>query len=425
MTAPTLQDLAPEGLDLAVDPYPVYAALRAKGPVHRVLVPGSGECWLVVTRDAARAALTDPRLRNDIRHSASWRSDGGHAIGRNMLQTDPPQHTRLRRLVAAHFTAGRIAALRPRIESVARELLDALPERGPVDLMSRYALPLPVTVICDVLGVAAPDRTRFHTWSNELVMPTSPEAAASAAAALTAYLTDLIEAKRDAVAHDPEAPDADLLGGLVAAAGESAADAGDRAPRNGALHDGTTRPAPAHLTAEELLGMAFLILVAGHETTVNLISSTVHALLTHPDQFALLRADPGLTAATVEESLRYNSPVHATAFRFAAEALDLAGTRIPAGEPVLISLAAASRDPLHFPEPDRFDIRREGPAHLGFGHGLHHCLGAPLARVEAAVALRLLLSHRPTLTLATDPTALTWRTSTLLRGLTALPVRFG
>lgn len=425
MTAPTLQDLAPEGLDLAVDPYPVYAALRAQGPVHRVLVPGSGECWLVVTRDAARAALTDPRLRNDIRHSASWRSDGGHAIGRNMLQTDPPQHTRLRRLVAAHFTAGRIAALRPRIESVARELLAALPERGPVDLMSRYALPLPVTVICDVLGVPAPDRTRFHTWSNELVMPTSPEAAASAAAALTAYLTDLIEAKRDAVAHDPEAPDADLLGGLVAAAGESAADAGDRAPRNGALHDGTTRPAPAHLTAEELLGMAFLILVAGHETTVNLISSTVHALLTHPDQFALLRADPGLTAATVEESLRYNSPVHATAFRFAAEALDLAGTRIPAGEPVLISLAAASRDPLHFPEPDRFDIRREGPAHLGFGHGLHHCLGAPLARVEAAVALRLLLSHRPTLTLATDPTALTWRTSTLLRGLTALPVRFG
>ncbi|MFJ9586105.1 cytochrome P450 family protein [Streptomyces acidicola] len=434
MTAPTLQDLAPEGHDLAADPYPVYAALRAKGPVHRVLVPGSGECWLVVTRDAARAALTDPRLRNDIRHSASWRSDGGHAIGRNMLQTDPPQHTRLRRLVAAHFTAGRIAALHPRIESVAGELLDALPERGPVDLVSRYALPLPVTVICDVLGVPDPDRARFHTWSNELVMPTSPEAATSAAAALTAYLTHLIEAKRDAVVRDPGAPEADLLGGLVAAAGENAADAGDgalhdgasndHAPHDRALHDGTARPASAHLTAEELLGMAFLILVAGHETTVNLISSTVHALLAHPDQFALLRADPGLTAATVEESLRYNSPVHATAFRFAAEALDLAGTRIPAGDPVLISLAAASRDPLHFAEPDRFDIRREGPAHLGFGHGLHHCLGAPLARVEATMALRLLLAHRPTLTLATDPTAPTWRTSTLLRGLTALPVRF-
>ncbi|MPY63397.1 cytochrome P450 family protein [Streptomyces spongiae] len=414
MTALTLQDLAPDGLDPAADPYPAYATLRAKGPVHRVLVPGSGECWLVVTRDAARAALTDPRLRNDIRHSATWRSDGGHAIGRNMLQTDPPQHTRLRRLVAPHFTAGRIAALRPGIESMARELLHGLPEDRPVDLVSRYALPLPVTVICDLLGVPASDRALFHTWSNELVMPTSPEAATSAAAALTAYLTDLIETRRDAVAHDPGGPDTDLLGGLVAAAREDAP--GDRP-----AHDDST---PAHLSAEELLGMAFLILVAGHETTVNLISSTVHALLAHPDQLALLRADPGLVAATVEESLRYNSPVHATAFRFAAEALDLAGTRIPGGDPVLISLAAASRDPLHFPEPDRFDIRRAGPAHLGFGHGLHHCLGAPLARVEATVALSLLLAHRPTLTLATDPTALTWRTSTLLRGLTALPVSF-
>ncbi|MEW2398915.1 cytochrome P450 [Streptomyces sp. NPDC046862] len=409
MTAPTLQDLAPDGHDPAADPYPVYAALRARGPVHRVLVPGSGECWLVLTRDAARAALTDPRLRNDIRNSASWSGDGGHAIGRNMLQTDPPQHTRLRRLVTAHFTAGRIAALRPRIESVARDLLDALPVAGPVDLVSRYALPLPVTVICDLLGVPAPDRALFHTWSNELVMPTSPEAATSAAAALTAYLTDLIETKRRALVLAPDAPDTDLLAGLVAAAGEDTA--------SGSAH--------AHLTADELLSMAFLILVAGHETTVNLISATVHALLTHPDQFALLRADPGLTAATIEESLRYNSPVHATAFRFAAEALDLAGTRVPAGDPVLISLAAASRDPLHYPEPDRFDIRREGPAHLGFGHGLHHCLGAPLARVEATVALRLLLAHRPTLTLAADPTALTWRTSTLLRGLTSLPVRFG
>lgn len=424
MTAPTLQDLAPDGHDPVADPYPVYAALRARGPVHRVLVPGSGECWLVVTRDAARAALTDPRLRNDIRHSASWLSDGGHAIGRNMLQTDPPQHTRLRRLVAAHFTAGRIAALRPRIECLARDLLDELPQDGPVDLVSRYALPLPVTVICDLLGVPAPDRALFHTWSNELVMPTSPDAATSAAAALTAYLTDLIEAKRDALVRasgpvrPPGTPDTDLLGSLVAAVREDTPS--DRPP-----HDDTGGTTHAHLTDDELLGMAFLILVAGHETTVNLISSTVHALLAHPDQFALLRADPDLTAAAVEESLRYNSPVHATAFRFAAEALDLAGTRVPAGDQVLISLAAASRDPHHFPEPDRFDIRREGPAHLGFGHGLHHCLGAPLARVEAIIALRLLLAHRTTLTLATDPTALTWRTSTLLRGLTALPVRFG
>ncbi|MGW7278347.1 cytochrome P450 family protein [Streptomyces sp. NPDC054844] len=379
MTAPTLEELA---------------ALRARGAVHRVFVPGSGESWLVVTREAARAALTDPRLRNDIRHSATWRTDGGHAIGRNMLQSDPPQHTRLRRLVAGHFTAGRIAALRPRVERVADDLLAALERQGTADLVARYALPLPVTVICDLLGVPETDREGFHTWSNELVMPTSPEAAASAAGALTGYLTEL-------TGHKRRTPDDTLLGDLVAAADGGA------------------------LTAEELLGMAFLILVAGHETTVNLISATVHSLLTHPDQLARLRAEPELTERAVEETLRYDSPVHTTAFRFAAEPLELAGTRIAAGDSVLVSLAAASRDPGHFPGPDRFDIGRRARGHLGFGHGLHHCPGAPLARVEAAVAVRLLLARHPALALAADPATLTWRTSTLLRGLAELPVRLG
>ncbi|NEB00967.1 cytochrome P450 [Streptomyces sp. SID13726] len=387
MTSPTSAESASDGHD----PYSDYAELRAKGPVHRVHIPGSGESWLVVSYDAARAALTEPRLRNDIRHSSSWRSDGGHALGRNMLQTDPPQHTRLRGLVAARFTAGSVAALRPKIETVALELLDSLPERGTADLVAWYALPLPVKVICDLLGVPGADRAVFHDWSNELVMPTSPEAAAAAAAALTEYLTELTAPERG---RWP----AGLLGDLVAV---------------------------AELTAEELLGMAFLILVAGHETTVDLISGTVHALLAHPDQLALLRAEPDLTEAAVEESLRYNSPVHATAFRFAAEPLDIGGTRIEAGDSVQVSLAAASRDPLRFPDPDRFDLRRRTRGHLGFGHGLHHCLGAPLARVEAAVALRVLLRHRPALAFATDPTTLTWRTSTLLRGLAELPLRFG
>ncbi|MGX1670723.1 cytochrome P450 family protein [Streptomyces sp. NPDC055400] len=394
---PTLDDHAPAGHDVTADPFPVYAALRAEGPVHRVLVPESGEAWLVVTRDAARAALTDPRLRNDIRHSASWRDDGGHAIGRNMLQTDPPQHTRLRRLVAGHFTPGRITVLRPRIEAMATDLLAELPRHGTADLVSAYALPLPVTVICDLLGIPASDRAVFHTWSNALVMPASPEQAVTAATDLTAYLAELIDHKR-------RTPDSGLIS--ILAATDTAA-----------VH--------APLATEELLGMAFLLLVAGHETTVNLISGTLHALLTHPDQLDLLRAEPELTGAAIEESLRYNSPVHASAFRFAAEPLDIAGVRIPAGDAVLISLAAASRDPLHFPDPDRFDIRRAPNGHLGFGHGLHHCLGAPLARAEAAIALRLLLHDRPTLAFATDPATLTWRTSPLLRGLTELPLRVG
>ncbi|MGY3202952.1 cytochrome P450 family protein [Streptomyces sp. TE5632] len=389
----------------AAEPYAVYAALRAEGPVHRVHVPGSGDSWLVVTHEAVRRALTDPRLRNDIRHSASWETDGGHAVGRNMLQSDPPRHTRLRRLVAGHFTPGRIAGLRPRIEDVARELLAELPEQGTADLVSGYALPLPVTVICEVLGVPVADRAAFHTWSNELVMPTGEEAAAASAGALAGYLTELI-------AEKTRVPDGSLLAALAAA-----------------TDDASTGPAPepeaGGLTPEELLGMAFLLLVAGHETTVNLISATLYSLLTHPDQLARLRADPSLIDGTIEESLRYNSPVHAGAFRFAAERLDLAGTRVDAGDAVLVSLAAASRDPSAFPDPDRFDITRRPRGHLGFGHGPHHCLGAPLARAEATIALRLLLDGCPSLAFATDPTALVWRTSTLLRGLKELPLRLG
>ncbi|MEU3100986.1 cytochrome P450 family protein [Streptomyces griseoflavus] len=398
MRAPTLEDLAPAGHDLAADPFPVLAALRDEGPVHRVHVPGSGDAWLVVTRDAVRAALTDPRLRNDIRHSATWETDGGHAVGRNMLQSDPPHHTRLRRLVAGRFTPARVAALRPRIETVAGELLDRMPPTGTADLVSGFALPLPITVICDLLGVPGADRAAFHAWSDELVVPTGQEAAAASAAALASYLTGLI-------AEKTRTPDGSLLADLAAAGPP----------------DGTG----AGLTAGERLGMAFLLLVAGHETTVNLISATVHNLLTRPDQLALVRADPALAGAAVEESLRFGTPVHAGAFRFAAEPLELAGTEVAAGDAVLVSLAAASRDPLAFPDPDRFDLTRRAQGHLAFGHGAHHCLGAPLARAEAVVALRLLLERHPSLALATGPASLTWRTSTLVRGLTSLPVRLG
>ncbi|MFJ7912015.1 cytochrome P450 [Kitasatospora sp. NPDC096204] len=392
MPAPTLQELSPAGLDVTIDPYPAYAALREKGPVHRVLVPGSGEAWLVVTRDEARAALTDPRLSNDIRHSSAWTDDGGHALGVNMLQSDPPQHTRLRELVADKFTAGRIRALRPRIQEIADSLLDALPEAGSVDLVASYALPLPMTVICELLGVPAADRAGFHAWSTELVAPSSPQAAGAAAGAMTGHLTALIEERRTS-------PRQDLLSALVT-------------------------PTTDGLSAEELLGMAFLLLVAGHETTVNLISGAVLSLLAHPEQLAALRADPGLVDSAIEETLRYDGPVESAAFRYATEPVRIGDTTIPAGDSVLVSPAAASRDPRHFPDPDRFDIHRRPAGHLAFGHGIHHCLGAPLARVEAAIALRTLIGRRPRLALDADPADLVRRPSTMLRGLTSLPVRF-
>ncbi|MFF3013674.1 cytochrome P450 [Streptomyces sp. NPDC057939] len=394
MPAPIPGELDVTEIDFAVDPHPVHAALREKGPVHRVHIPGSGDVWLVLGRAEVRAALTDPRLSNDIRHSATWKSDGGNAIGLNMLQTDAPRHTRLRALVAREFTAGRIEAMRPRVQRIADDLIDALPAAGTVDLVAHYALPLPLTVICELLGVPVEDQHLFHTWSTELVAPSSPAAAGAAAGEMAAYFASLIAAKAGA-------PGPDLMSALVGASA-----------------------APDGLSAEELLGMAFLLLVAGHETTVNLISGGVLNLLRHPDQLAALRADPGLLDGAVEEMLRHDGPVTTAAFRYAAEPLEIAGVRIPAGDSVMLSLAAASRDPEHFADPDRFDIRRAPRGHLAFGHGIHHCLGAPLARVEGRIAVETLLRRLPDLAPAAGPDSLPHRRSAMLSGVVGLPVRW-
>ncbi|MFH8367699.1 cytochrome P450 [Streptomyces sp. NPDC018031] len=394
MHTPTLEDLTRPGTPLADDPYPVLAQLRARGPVHRLRTADAGDVWVIVGHEEAKAALSDPRLRNDVRHSGGWEDDGGHAIGRNMLQVDPPHHTRLRRLVAGQFTARRIEALRPRVQGITDELLDAMLPQGRADLVECFALPLPMAVICELLGVPAPDRKAFSEWSADIVTPGNPDAAASAEA-MTGYLTELIGAKRRTGGDD-------LLSALVRATDED----GDR------------------LSLDETIGMAFLLLVAGHETTVNLISSGAFALLLQPGQLAALRADWTLLDGAIEEMLRHESPLGTSAFRYTAEAVEIAGTGIPAGKPVLVALVAANRDPRRFPDPDRFDIGRDARGHLAFSHGVHHCLGAPLARLEAAVALRSLLERCPGLRLAADPATLTWR-SGLMRGLHRLPVAFG
>ncbi|MEU1474797.1 cytochrome P450 [Streptomyces sp. NPDC001668] len=394
MTTPAFEKLAPPGTDPVADPYAVYALLREKGPVHRVPTHDAGEVWVVVGHEEARTALTDPRLRNDIRHSAGWQDDGGHAIGLNMLQLDPPDHTRLRRLVAREFTARRIEALRPRIRRIADELLDTVLPLGRADLVEAFAKPLPMAVICELLGVPDTDRERFGAWSGELVFPSSAEAAGAAAQAMAGYLADLIEAKR-------RTDDGRLLAALVRTMDED----GDR------------------LSPQEMLGMAFLLLVAGHETTVNLIANGTWALLRHPGQLAALRADFTLLDSAVEEMLRYEGPSQSTAHRFAAEDVEIAGQVIPAGDPVLVLLGAGSRDPERFADPTRFDIGRDARGHLGFGHGVHHCLGAPLARLETTVALHALLERCPDLTLDSDPDAVAWRPS-MMRGVLRLPVRW-
>ncbi|MGW7066889.1 cytochrome P450 family protein [Streptomyces sp. NPDC054855] len=396
---PTLR-LADLTEDFTADPYSAFTALRSRGPVHHVRFPTGDESWLVVGHEEVRAAFVDPRFRNDVRHSADFEDDGLYAVGRNMLQVDPPDHTRLRTLVAREFTARRVQALRPRVQEAADALLDAVGADGRADLVAAYAYPLPLTIICELLGVPDADRTAFRAWSTKVVALDDAEQSARASQEMAVYLAGLAEQKRAL----PEAAESDLLHALVR------------------THD---RDEADRLTPEELLGMAFLLLVAGHETTVNLIANAVHLLLRHPEQLAALRADPELLTGAVEETLRFESPAPAGTYRYTAEPVTLGGAHLPAGARVVLSIAAANRDPVRFPDPERFDIRRDPSvtrAHLAFGHGLHHCLGAPLARLEATLALRALLDRFPRLTFDGDA-APQWRAS-LMRSLREVPVRW-
>ncbi|MFI1708010.1 cytochrome P450 [Streptomyces griseoruber] len=389
-------DLGEYGDAFRRDPHPVYARLRERGPVHRVRLPAPDahhETWLVVGHQEARAAFADPRLSKDgSRIGVTFLDE--QLIGPYLLTADPPRHTRLRALVSRAFTTRRVEELRPRIRRITDDLLDAMLPRGRADLVESLAHPLPLTVICELLGVPEPDRAGFRALSTEAVAPTSAESEHDAFVRLAGQLTELIEDKRCA------GPSGDLLSDLI----RTTAQDGDR------------------LSPGELRGMAFVLLIAGHETTVNLITNAVHALLTHPDQLAALRADTTLLDGAVEEALRYEGPVENATFRFAAEPLEIAGTPIAVGEAVMIGLTAADRDAERFPAPDRFDIRRDTRGHLAFGHGVHYCLGAPLARLEARTVLRSLLDRAPALALDGPPGD--WLPGPLIRGMRGMPVRW-
>ncbi|MFF7154608.1 cytochrome P450 [Streptomyces sp. NPDC008139] len=399
MTTDAVVDLGALGEEFRRDPYPVYAELRARGPVHRVVIPEGHEAWLVVGYEAGRALLNDARLSKVWSNAAPELGVRTVASGLSMLSTDPPVHSRLRKLVAREFTPRRVDAMAPRVQALADGMLDAMAKepsrRG--DLVESLAFPLPISVICDLLGVPFMDREQFRTWSNIALSTSSARARADAADAMNGFLVRLVADKR-------ERPGDDLMSALIHTADED----GDR------------------LNAEELLGMAWVLLVAGHETTVNLISNGVLALLTHPEQLAALRADPeGLMEGAVEEILRYDGPVETPTYRFSTAPVEVGGTVIPGdGRLVLVALADADRDPARFPDPDRFDIRRDARGHIAFGHGIHYCLGAPLARLEARIALRGLLDRFPGLTLDADPAGLEWRGGLLIRGPERLPVRW-
>ncbi|MFE2566807.1 cytochrome P450 family protein [Streptomyces mirabilis] len=380
-------------------PYAVYDRLRDTAPVHRVAGTDGNPAWLVTRYEDVREALANPLLSMDKKHALPGSYQGMSlppALDANLLNMEAPDHTRIRRLVVRAFTSRRIEQLRTPVRETADRLLDALGPHGSADLMTAYAAPLPITVICDLLGIPGEYRRDFRAWTDVLVAPdpTRPGAAKEAVAAMLGFLTQLLADKR-------KKPADDLLSDLIAVRDE-----GDR------------------LTEDELMSLAFLILFAGYENTVQLIGNAILGLLTHPDQLAALRANPERFPNAVEEFARHEGPALLAIRRFPVEDVTIGAVTVPAGETVLLSLAAANRDPARFPDPERLDLGRDASGHLALGRGIHYCVGAPLARLETEIAVSALLERLPDLALDVDPAELRWRPSLRARGLLALPVTY-
>lgn len=383
----------------------VTARLRETTPVRFVVLPGGFPVWLVTGHAEARAAMTDPRLSSHhvydrlerMRLAAAGAGEDAESLfapelAQNLLNLDPPDHTRLRKLVSAVFTTRSVAPLRPRIEEITDELLDAMAAAGEAELLADYAYPLPIRVICELLGIPFADRDRFTDWSRTMVAATTPAEVGAASKLMAGYLGDLVEAKR-------ADPGEDLLSRLV-----HVSEDGDR------------------LSRDELISTAVVLLTGGFETTVNLISSGMLALLRHPDQLALLRSRQDLLGGAVEEFLRYETPNNLSSPRYATEPVELGGVEIPAGHFVMASWLSANREP-RFADADRLDITRKPGGHLAFGHGIHYCLGAPLARLEGEIAFGRLLARFTDVELAVPEEELRWRFSTAMHGLETLPLR--
>jgi len=391
------------GSDFIRDPHSVYARLRELGPVHQVIMPTGLKAWLVTHYEEGRALLADSRLSKNMadaghlfeRHQTdmSRQRDYSHLIQRSMINSDPPNHTRLRGLVTKAFTMRQVTRLRPRIEKIADELLHSLTGRAEFDLVAEFAAPLVSTVISELLGVPEDDRAELRAGTAVLTSDASRETATEASEALLALVSKIIAAKR-------ADPGDDLLSSLILTA------------------DGVEQ-----LTRAEIVSITVLLIAGGFDTSVNLIGNGTLALLRNPDQLAALQVDPSLLPNAVEEFLRFDSPANISHFRRTTEPIRIGDVTVPADEFVFVGLTSANRDTARFAEPDRLDVTGAASGHLAFGYGVHHCVGAPLARLEGEIAFGRLLAHFPSLALAVDPDELTWRSSMLHRGVRALPVR--
>ncbi|MFC3832132.1 MULTISPECIES: cytochrome P450 [Deinococcus] len=365
------------------NPFPWYDALRAQSPVTRD--PQSG-MWMVFGYDDVQRTLSDWKAFSSQRGRPRG-EDAQNALSASLISTDPPRHRQLRSLVEQAFTPRQVRALEPRIAELVDDLLSAVQGTGRMDFIRDFAYPLPVIVIAEILGIPASDRGDFKRWSDAVVTGDP-----SGSREMGAYFARLIEQRR-------AEPGDDLISGLIAA-----------------QLDGE------HLDTQELLGFCILLLVAGNETTTNLLANTLLCWQDAPDAYDRVRADRALLPGTIEEALRFRSPVQSM-FRVAAQDVDLGGQLIPEGSPVLAWIGAANRDPAQFPDADTFDPARTPNRHLAFGNGIHFCLGAPLARLEASVALGAVLDRLPNLRVADTP--LEPIPSQIVYGVKSLPVTFG
>lgn len=393
--------LTPEGRR---NPFPIYAKLRAEEPLTKIVEPMRQiPFWLFTRHEDCTEILKDPRFGKDRRKLTEEElerngfSDQLAMLGRHLLGVDPPDHTRLRSLVAKGFTSARIEGLRPRIQEIAEELIDRVEAQGQMDIVADFGYLLPVTVIAELLGIPAEDQPKFQAWTTRLMTPPADgkmDAIIAAGLEFFQYLVGLVESRR-------AAPKDDFVSALVAAEED-----GDK------------------LDNQELIGMLFLLLIAGHETTANLIGNGTLALFDFPDELERLRKDPTLLDSAIEEMLRYCGPVETCTTRFALEDVTFHGQHIKRGDLVLASLLSASHDEKRCANGDRFDISRKPNKHVAFGYGIHFCLGAPLARLEATIAFEVLLRRLPRLRLAAPRDTLEFRQSLLIHAVCTLPVTF-
>jgi len=378
------------------DPYSTLAQLRPESPVYQTHLPDGSKVYFVTRYEDVQAGLKDGRLIKNIAGAREGVGENNPMYGSSMLKTDPPEHTRLRALAHEAFTPKFVSQLRERIQQLADQLLDAVQDRGSMDLITDYAFPLPITVITEMLGVPTRDEDRFRKWSTTLV---DSGALSSETHVVPPELSEMAQYLGALVQERARTPQDDLITRLL-----HVEQSGDK------------------LSPIELIATLVLLLVAGHETTVNLIGVGALVLLQNPDQLEKLKQTPALIKPAVEELLRYVNPVQFVN-RFAAQDLEIGGVSIPRGAHVLLSVASADHDPAYSEHPETLDLADGSNQHLAFGQGIHYCLGAPLARLEGEIAFATLLRRFPTLHLVEDH-ALEWRSTIEIRGLKSLPVEF-